>query len=101
MTNVPWINPSAPELGRGAAPLAVVRSGARATGSGAFTVALLDNTKANAEALLGMLAERVKAELPLATIKRWRKQGPANGAPSDMLDEIAAEADFFLTAMGD
>lgn len=99
MQLVPWINPCAPDPAQGMPGLAAVRGSKR--GDGPFTIALLDNTKANAEALLAMLAERVKAELPHATIKRWRKEGPANGAPAAMLDEIAGEADFFLTAMGD
>ena len=98
MKTVPWISPFAPDPAQAAALPVSARGAPR---NGAFTVALLDNTKANAAALLAMLAERVQAELPHATIKRWRKEGPANGAPSTMLDEIAAEADFFLTAMGD
>jgi hypothetical protein len=62
---------------------------------------VLDNAKGNADHLLRMITEGVKAQLPIASIVALRKPGPASGATAAVLDQLAAEADFVVSAMAD
>jgi hypothetical protein len=62
---------------------------------------VLDNSKGNADHLLAMIVEGVRAEVPVASVVSLRKPHvtfPASGA---MLDQLAAEADFVVSAMAD
>ena len=61
-------------------------------------IGVLDNSKPNADVLLGRVAERV-AERTGASVRRWQKPGASN--PARMLDEIAAAVDVVLTGSGD
>ena len=61
-------------------------------------IGILDNSKPNADVLLGRVAERL-AERAGASIRRWQKPGASN--PALMIDEIAGAADVVLTGSGD
>lgn len=62
---------------------------------------ILDNSKSNADHLLRMLTEGLEAELPIAKVVATRKGNVSLPAPKDIIDELAAECDFVVSAMGD
>jgi hypothetical protein len=62
-------------------------------------IGVLDNSKPNADVLLGRVAELLAARVGAAEIRRWRKPGASR--PATNPDEIAAAADFVLTGSAD
>jgi hypothetical protein len=62
-------------------------------------IGVLDNSKPNADVLLGRLAELLVERHGAASIARWRKPGASR--PAAMIDEIARAADLVLTGSGD
>ena len=62
-------------------------------------IGVLDNSKPNADMLLGRVAERLAERAHGATVRRWQKPGASN--PALMIDEIAGAADVVLTGSGD
>jgi len=62
-------------------------------------IGVLDNSKPNADALLGRAAELLAARAGGATIRRWRK--PGSSRPAVGLDEIAGAVDVLLTGSAD
>ena len=62
---------------------------------------ILDNSKGNADHLLAMVVEGVRAALPVASVVSLRKGSVSLPAPKDILDRLAAEADFVVSAMAD
>jgi len=62
-------------------------------------IGVLDNSKPNADVLLGGVAEALAARVPGATIRRWTKPGASH--PARMLDEVAASVDVLLTGSAD
>ena len=60
----------------------------------------LDNSKSNADHLLGMIVDGIKAELPVASVV-LRKPSRAAGADAKLLDQLAEEADCVISAMAD
>jgi hypothetical protein len=60
---------------------------------------LLDNSKPNADVLLGRVAELLAAGARGLTIRRWVKPGAAH--PAAMVDEIATSVDAVLTGSAD
>jgi hypothetical protein len=62
-------------------------------------IGVLDNSKPNADVLLGRVAELLAARVGAADIRRWRKPGASR--PATNLDEIAAYADVVLTGSAD
>ena len=62
-------------------------------------IGILDNSKPNADVLLGRVAERLAERAAGASIRRWQKPGASN--PALMIDEIAGAADVVLTGSGD
>ena len=62
-------------------------------------IGVLDNSKPNADVLLGHLAELLVDRHGAASIARWRK--PGSSRPATMLDEVARQADVVLTGSGD
>ena len=61
---------------------------------------LIDNTKANAAALLEAVAALLEDELQPAEILRWKV--PATfPAEDDLLDEMARSCDLVIEAVGD
>ena len=62
-------------------------------------IGVLDNSKPNADVLLGRVAERLAARVGAAEIRRWRKPGASRAATN--LEEIVAAADIVLTGSAD
>ncbi len=62
---------------------------------------ILDNGKANADHLLGLLVEGIRAVLPISSVTSLRKRSAAAEAEQSFLDQLAAEADFVVSAMAD
>ncbi len=64
------------------------------------TVALVDNSKANAGFLLDRLGDAL-AEAHGVTLLRYRKRIPSDALTAEQVDEITRRCDLVLTAMGD
>lgn len=94
MGKVFLVSPEAP-VEQGAA------AGEQRSATGAVRIAILDNSKSNADHLLAMIIENVRRELPVASVTSLRKANPSTPAPRPMLDQIEAEADFVVSAMAD
>ena len=73
----------------------------RKIGTGGIRLGVLDNSKANADHLLKLIIDGVKAEFKVDSVIYKRK--PASSAPAtpQILDELAAEADLVVSAMAD
>ncbi len=67
----------------------------------ALRVGLLDNGKGNADHLLAQLVARLKEELPVASVVTLRKPGASKPAEASVLDELARDTDFVISAMAD
>ena len=62
---------------------------------------VLDNSKSNADHLLQFLLAAANTSLPVAqTIKR-RKPAASRPAAAEIVEDLAREADFVLSAMAD
>lgn len=62
---------------------------------------ILDNSKSNADHLLRFVTEGLKAELPVKKVVATRKGNVSLPAPKEIIEELAAECDFVVSAMGD
>ncbi|HKA38796.1 MAG TPA: hypothetical protein VKD25_03425 [Burkholderiales bacterium] len=62
---------------------------------------VLDNSKGNADHLLRFISDGVKAALPIASVVSLRKGSVSLPAPGDILERLAQEADFVVSAMAD
>ena len=62
-------------------------------------VGVLDNSKPNADVLLGRLAELLVERHGAASITRWKK--PGSSRPATMIDEVTRGSDVVLTGSGD
>lgn len=68
---------------------------------GGLRLGILDNSKGNADHLLRFIVDGVKALLPVASVVALRKDSVSLPAPADILDRLAAESDYVITAMAD
>ncbi|MFO0252666.1 MAG: hypothetical protein ACK52V_00975 [Betaproteobacteria bacterium] len=83
-------------------PQAVAATETRAVAKGsAIRLGVLDNSKGNADHLLKFIVEGVRASLPVASVVSLRKDSVSLPAPADILDRLAAESDYVITAMAD
>ena len=64
-------------------------------------VALLDNTKWNANKLLRGVRERLAAKHAFGAVSYYRKDSFSSAAPPALIAEIAAASDLVITAIGD
>jgi hypothetical protein len=64
-------------------------------------VGLLDNSKPNADKLGERFAELLQERFGVANVITRRKITAQQGAPEHYLDELAAQADFVLSGLGD
>ena len=64
-------------------------------------VGILDNSKPNADKLAERLAEQLQERYGVAGVISRRKLTAQQGAPKQYLDELAAQADFVLSGLGD
>ena len=62
---------------------------------------VLDNSKGNADHLLKMIVEGVRAQVPLASVAFARKPYVSMAAPPETLDQLARDADVVISAMAD
>ena len=62
---------------------------------------VLDNSKGNADHLLKMIVEGVRAQISLAAVTYARKPYVSMAAPPETLDQLAREADVVISAMAD
>lgn len=62
---------------------------------------ILDNSKPNADKLAERLAEQLQERYGVAGVISRRKLTAQQGAPKQYLDELAAQADFVLSGLGD
>lgn len=62
-------------------------------------VAILDNSKPNADVLLGRVAELLVERAGAGPVVVWRKPGSSH--PATVIDEVAAAADVALTGSAD
>ena len=61
----------------------------------------LDNTKGNADHLLAFVVENLRKLVPIDSVIALRKNNPSTPAPKNVLDQLEADADFVISAMGD
>lgn len=64
-------------------------------------VGLLDNSKPNADKLVERFEQLLKEKYGVAGVVKRRKLTAQQGAPKQYLDELAAQADFVLSGLGD
>jgi hypothetical protein len=64
-------------------------------------VAILDNTKWNAGKLLRNIQDSLSAQSGLSAINYYRKHSFSMNAAPELLEEIAANNDLVITAIGD
>ena len=62
---------------------------------------ILDNTKWNANKLLRELRERLQGAHRLAAVTYYRKESFSRFAAPELIEQIRAENDIVLTAVGD
>ena len=82
-------------------PAAAGGNGLRELGSSGIRFGTLDNGKGNADHLLRMVADAIRAELPVSSVISVRKSRPSEPAPPEILDQLAREADCVVSAMAD
>ena len=95
MSKVLLVVPEAP------APEAAVTAEKRKAGKNGLRLGVLDNSKGNADHLLKFIVDGVKAALPVVSVVMTRKGSVSLPAPREILDQLAAEADFVVSAMAD
>ncbi len=96
-SKVRLVIPTAPVPG----PAAGTPATQRHLGSRAIRLGVLDNSKGNADHLLQMIVEGVRAQVPLASVVFARKPFVSMAAPLETLDKLAEEADVVISAMAD
>lgn len=64
-------------------------------------VGFLDNGKPNNDMLQVRFEELLKQSYGIAGVVRRRKISAQQGAPEEYLEELAAQADFIVTGLGD
>ena len=64
-------------------------------------VGFLDNSKPNADKLAERFADLLKEKYGVANMVTRRKLTAQQGAPKQYLDELASQADFVISGLGD
>jgi hypothetical protein len=81
---------------------AAATSSQRTLGAGkGLRIGTLDNSKSNADHLLAMLIDGMKAQMPVQSVVSLRKPTPSLPAEAAVLDKLAQEADIVISAMAD
>ena len=62
---------------------------------------VLDNSKGNADHLLKMIVDGVRAQVSVASVIVARKPYVSMAAPPETLEQLAREADVVISAMAD
>ena len=95
MTLVRCVSPEAP-----APAPATIEVAGRAAGTG-IRLGVLDNSKSNADHLLQFLLDAAGTSLPITQTVKRRKPAASRPAAAEVVDDLAREADFVLSAMAD
>jgi hypothetical protein len=95
MTVVRCVSPEAPS----AAPATIEL--VQRTAAAGIRLGVLDNSKSNADHLLQFLLDTAGASLPIAQTVKRRKPAASRPAAADVVEDLAREADFVLSAMAD
>ena len=82
-------------------PVTAAAKEQRKFAQGGLRLGILDNSKGNADHLLKFIVDGVKALVPVASVVSLRKGSVSLPAPADILDRLAAETDFVVSAMAD
>jgi len=64
-------------------------------------LAILDNTKWNAGKLLRNIQQQLKADAGLSAVNYYRKHSFSMNAAPELIEEIVANNDMVITAIGD
>ena len=86
---------------RGEVEMSPIRPAARVGSIDGLRLAVLDNTKWNANRLLKAVVEALGGEGRFASVRYWKKDSFSRAATPEMLEEIRAGADVALVAVGD
>lgn len=62
-------------------------------------IGVLDNSKPNADVLLGRVAQLLAERTGASAIRTWRK--PGSSRPATVIDEVVAASDVVLTGSAD
>lgn len=95
MTLIKYVSPEAP------APESSHAAATPSLGSSGIRLGILDNSKGNADYLLSLLADGVRTQLTVTSVVSRHKLSASRAAEVSMLDELAREADFVVSAMAD
>lgn len=76
-------------------------TGQRRVSDQGIRLGVLDNSKGNADHLLRMIVDGVRKQVPLASVSFARKPIVSMAAPTEILDQLAREADIVISAMAD
>jgi len=95
MTLKRCVSPEAPVAS--ADPIALQKKSAAA----GIRLGILDNSKANADHLLQFLADAAGQALPIEHTVKRRKPAASRPAAAEVVEDLAREADFVLSAMAD
>jgi hypothetical protein len=94
---VTLVTPDAPPPAPAPAPTVVRRT----LDPKGIRLGVLDNSKGNADHLLAMIVEGVRAEIPLKSVVSLRKPHVTFPATKAVLNQLEAEADVVISAMAD
>jgi hypothetical protein len=83
------------------APAPRSRLAARPASLRGLRLGLLDNSKANADLLLEGVREELESQLEPSAVVRRRKPGAGVPGPEPLLEELGAQCDAVIVAVGD
>jgi hypothetical protein len=86
---------------RGVVEAEAVPIAARVSSLDGLRLGVLDNTKWNGNRLLRGVTERLSDSHDFAAVKQYAKESFSKNALPELVDQIAAENDIVLTAIGD
>jgi len=92
--DLPFINPT---VGRGKAKIAPAARPAELAGK---VLGLLDNTKEQADIILGTMAEVLRERYGVARVVMRRKEAFSKPATDELMDEMAREVQVAVAALG-
>lgn len=69
--------------------------------SSGLRLGFLDNSKSNADHLLQFLLDMSKDSMPVENVIKRRKPAASRPAEANVVEDLAREADFVLSAMAD
>jgi hypothetical protein len=86
---------------RGAVEIEPLALAARAGGLDGLRLGVLDNTKWNANRLLRKTVAKLQQEFSFSVVNHYRKESFSKDADTALIENIAANNDLALTAIGD